>query len=61
LETSAVIVTKNRKLLSTNILKSGKKPVATKLYGNDAYMNHTNFQFIVTMVAMFDGEWGPQP
>jgi hypothetical protein len=23
-----------------NILKSGKKPVATKLYGNDAYMIH---------------------
>ena len=21
----------------------------------------TNFLFIVTMVAMFDGEWGPQP
>ena len=36
----AVTVTKNRKLLSKNILKSGKKPVATKLYGNDAYMIH---------------------
>ena len=36
----AVIVTKNRKLLSKNILKSGKKLVATKLYGNDAYMIH---------------------
>jgi hypothetical protein len=23
-----------------HILKSGKKPVATKLYGNDAYMIH---------------------
>jgi hypothetical protein len=23
-----------------NILKSGKKPVATNLYGNDAYMIH---------------------
>ena len=33
-------VTKNRKLLSKNILKFGKKPVATKLYGNDAYMIH---------------------
>ena len=32
----AVTVTKNRKLL----LKSGKKPVATKLYGNDTYMIH---------------------
>ena len=21
----------------------------------------TNFLFLVTMVAMFDGEWGPQP
>ena len=37
----AVTVTKNRKLLSKkNILKSVKKPVATKLYGNDAYMIH---------------------
>ena len=37
----AVTVTKNRKLLSKkNILKSGKKPVVTKLYGNDAYMIH---------------------
>jgi hypothetical protein len=36
----AVTVTKNRKLLSKNILKFGKKPVATKLYGNDAYMIH---------------------
>ena len=36
----AVIVTKNRKLLSKNILKSGKKLVATKLYGNEAYMIH---------------------
>jgi hypothetical protein len=34
-------VTKNRKLLwNKNILKSGKKPVATKVYGNDAYMIH---------------------
>jgi hypothetical protein len=37
----AVTVTKNRKLLSKkHILKSGKKPVATKLYGNDTYMIH---------------------
>ena len=37
----AVTVTKNRKLLSKkHILKSDKKPVATKLYGNDAYMIH---------------------
>ena len=36
----AVTVTKNRKLLSKNIIKSGKKPVATNLYGNDAYIIH---------------------
>ena len=37
----AVTVTKNRKLLSKkHILKCGKNPVATKLYGNDAYMIH---------------------
>jgi hypothetical protein len=37
----AVTVIKNRKLLSKkNILKSGKKPVPTKLYGNEAYMIH---------------------
>ena len=36
----AVTVTKNRKLLSKNMLKSGKKPVATKFNGNDAYMIH---------------------
>ena len=36
----AVTVTKNRKLLSKNVIKSGKKAVATKLYGNDAYMIH---------------------
>jgi hypothetical protein len=37
----AVTVTKNRKLLWKKfILKSGKKPVATKVYGNDAYMIH---------------------
>ena len=36
----AVTVTQNRKLLSKTYLKSGKKPVATKLYGNDAYMIH---------------------
>ena len=36
----AVTVTNIRKLLSKNVLKSGKKPVATKLYGNDAYMIH---------------------
>jgi hypothetical protein len=35
----AVTVTKYRKLLSKN-KKSGKKPVATKLYGNDAHMIH---------------------
>ena len=29
---------------------------------NNFLMNFfTNFLFIVTMVAMFDGEWGPQP
>jgi hypothetical protein len=54
-----------------HILKSGKKPVATKLYGNDTYMIHfqifflmnffTNFLFIVMMVVIFDGGWGPQP
>jgi hypothetical protein len=36
----AVTVTKNRKLFSKTYLKSGKKLVATKLYGNDAYMIH---------------------
>ena len=37
----AVTVTKNRKLLSKNIfLKFDEKPVATKFYGNDAYMIH---------------------
>jgi hypothetical protein len=28
----------NYNVLSKNILESGKKPVATKHYGNDAYM-----------------------
>jgi hypothetical protein len=27
-------------IVKKHILKSGKKPVATKLYGNDAYMIH---------------------
>jgi hypothetical protein len=27
-------------IVKKNILKSGKKPVATNLYGNDAYMIH---------------------
>jgi hypothetical protein len=26
--------------MSKNVIKSGKKAVATKLYGNDAYMIH---------------------
>jgi hypothetical protein len=31
-------------------------------YYNNFLMNFfTNFLIIVTMVAMFDGEWGPQP
>ena len=36
----AVTVTKNRKFCQKTYLKSGKKPVATKLYGIDAYMIH---------------------
>ena len=37
----AVTVTKKSKIIvKKNILKSGKKPVATNLYGNDAYMIH---------------------
>ena len=37
----AVTVTKKKKIIvKKHILKSGKKPVATKLYGNDAYMIH---------------------
>ena len=31
---------KQKIIVKKHILKSGKKPVATKLYGNDAYMIH---------------------
>ena len=41
LSSNVAVTYKNRKLLSKkNILKCGKKPVATKLYGYDAYMIH---------------------
>ena len=47
----AVTVTKNRKLLSKkHILKSGKKPVATKLYENDAYDALSDL-WLLTLVA----------
>ena len=37
----AITVTKKFKIIiKKHILKYGKKPVATKLYGNDAYMIH---------------------
>jgi hypothetical protein len=36
----AVTVTKIENYCQKHILKSGKKPVAIKLYGNDAYMIH---------------------
>jgi hypothetical protein len=34
-----------RQIVKKHILKSGKKPVATKLYGNDAYMIHFQTYF----------------
>jgi hypothetical protein len=38
---SNVAVTVTKKIIvKKHILKSGKKPVATNLYGNDAYMIH---------------------
>ena len=36
----AVTYKKLKIIVKKHILKSGKKPVATNLYGNDAYMIH---------------------